>query len=236
MSIVGLALYGSRAREDHDEDSDVDLLAVTSAGTPRATAAHDHIAIASYPCDEVIGSARRGDLFALHIVTEAKVLYEAWPVFEEMQRAFTYRPDYRREVKVASDVGWFLLRYRSRFPDGRLLTEKMAWCTRTILIARAAGARRPVFSADGLARFSGSPHVAALIRNKGSEDVDGQLLEAFRKVLTTFGAAVPPMPTTLGEQWRTFQADRNGPGMAAVRGLKKQCPAGSIAPESGESA
>jgi len=236
MSIVGLALYGSRAREDHDEDSDVDLLAVTTAGVPRATAAHDHIAIASYPCDEVIGSARRGDLFALHIVTEAKVLYEAWPVFEEMQRAFTYRADYGREVKVASDVGWFLLRYRSRFSDGRLFNEKIAWCTRTILIARAAGARRPAFSAAGLARFSGSPRVAALIRNKGCGDVDGQLLEAFGEVLTTFGAAVPPVPTTLGEQWRTFEAERNGPGMAAVLGMKKQSPAGSIAAESGESA
>ena len=212
------------------------MLAVTTAGVPRATAAHDHIAIASYPCDEVIDGARRGDLFALHVVTEAKVLYEAWPVFEEMRRAFTYRPDYGREVKVASDVGWFLLRYRSRFSDGRVFNERVAWCTRTILIARAAGARRPVFSADGLAQFSGSPHVAALIRNKGRGNVEDQLLEAFRDVLTTFGAPVPPLPTTLGEQWRTFQADRNGPGMAAVRGLKKQSHAGSIAPESGESA
>ena len=42
----------------------------------------------------------------------------------------------------------------------------MAWCTREMLIARAATERLPVFSADGLAEFVGCSAVASVIRSK----------------------------------------------------------------------
>ena len=218
MSIVGLALLGSRARGDHDEDADVDLLGVTTDPAP-TTAAHGRVTMSCYPFDHIVRHARGGDLFALHVVSEAKVIYEAWPVFEEIKRAFTYRPDYSRELKVASDVGWFLARYGRQFRDGKALNEKIAWSTRTMLIARAASQRRPLFSAAALAEFSGSNTVRTLIEFKDSAEIDAQMIDMFRDVLRTFGAEEPPMPRTLIEQKRVFEADRNAPGVRAINAI-----------------
>lgn len=220
MSVVGVALYGSRAREDHDEDSDVDLLAVTTGGPP-AAAVQGRITVASYPVDQLVRIARGGDLFALHIVSEAKVIYETRPVFDSIRRAFAYRPDYSREIRLASDAGWFLARYHDRFHDAAVFNWKVAWCTRIILTARAANERRPLFSAAGLAAYSGSSDVLPLLKNKASREIDAGMVERFRNVLVSLGAAEPPHPPTLDEQRRLFELDRNEPGLSAIRALMK---------------
>src|SRR4051812_48262963 len=149
MAIIGLVLYGSRSRGDHDEHSDVDLLALTRGDTAPA-AASGRLRLSRYPLDHVIARARAGDLFAWHLVCEGRVLYEREPAFARVVRAFRLRADYSREIALASDVGWLLVHHRERLPR---LSPRMAWCTHTMIVARAAAAGRPVFSAAGLADF-----------------------------------------------------------------------------------
>jgi hypothetical protein len=218
MAIIGLAVYGSRARQDDAADADIDLLAVTTDRTS-AAAAHDTLTISSYPLGQIICRAGLGDLFVLHIATEAKVIYEAWPVFEHIQRAFKYKDDYAREIRLASDVGWFLVRYQARFDDTKRFNESMAWCARTILIAMAANHRRPLFSAQLLSEFVDSPDVLTIIKNKDNTNDAPAVVDRFQSFLRMFGAEEPPPARTLEEQKARFDADRNARGSRVVRAV-----------------
>ena len=141
-SIVCLLLYGSRARGDHDAHSDIDLAAITSNNTPERVTIGRTATMAD-PLDHVLRVARSGGLFAYHIVSEAKVVFETEPVFERIQQAFRFRDDYTPVIRMCSEAGWFLLRHHERAVNARKFNQAMAWCTREMLIARAATERLP---------------------------------------------------------------------------------------------
>lgn len=216
--IVGLVLYGSRARGDHDERSDIDVLALAAEGPP-AVVTRECLTVSRYAVEHVLRRARSGDLFAYHLVTEGKVLYERAPVFAAVQRAFRHRSDYWPEITMASDVGWFLLHHHERAVNGLGLNGRMAWCTHTMIVARAAMARQPVFSAAGLASYSGSAAVASVIRSRRSPTVDPTVLDLFRHVLVRFGAPEPEPLATLAAEGRRFDIDRNPAGAVAIRAM-----------------
>jgi hypothetical protein len=232
MATIGLVLYGSRTRGDHTEESDVDLLAVTR-GEPRASYTHGRVSVSRYPLDHVVGRARAGDLFAFHIVSEGRVVYEQEPVFETIASAFTLRSDYSREIGLASNVGWLLLHHRGLIASAKLLNEKMAWCTHSVLVARAATERLPVFSTAGLAEFAGSSDVAVVLRHKRCSTVSDEATESFRRVLGRFGSKEPPALRTLAAERRRFEADRNHAGVNTVRLLIRQSPARATGSQEG---
>jgi hypothetical protein len=222
MAIIGLALYGSRARQDHEPGADTDILAVITEGEPGSSTS-DGLSLSWQPMGRLVCGAGTGDLFVLHIVSEARVLFETWPVFDLIRRSFRYKDDYRREIGLASDVGWFLLRHGDRSSANRLVGERIAWSVRTILIARAADVRRPVFGPGALAEFAGLPNVRALIRSTdpaGSTDsMRGMMRETFRTVLDAFGTAEPRELRTIDDWSRHFERDRNVMGSRTVRAV-----------------
>ena len=221
MSIIGLALYGSRARGDDDERSDFDLAAITDDPGPRTVSAV-RTTISCLPYDAAHRRAAGGDLFVLHLVTEARVLYQAWPVFDELRRVFKYRDNYDREIGLASDVGWFLLQHAGDFDEARLVNRKMAWCARTIVTARAANQQRAIFSARQLVEFSGSSELPTIIRNKDGNVIDAEALRAFGAFLEAMGTTVPAGTATLEERRSQFAANRNVVGLRLVDALETQ--------------
>jgi len=233
MSIIGLVLYGSRARGDHVAQSDVDLLGLTRGGTP-AKHATGHVRLSIYPLDHVVGRARAGDLFAFHIVSEGRVVYERGPVFESIVNAFALRSDYSREIGLASDVGWFLLHHRARFLDAERLNQRMSWCARTMLTAAAANQGVAVFSTAGLAAFAGSDDVAAVIASKRGADDAEALADRFRQILVRFGRPEPPPLATVDAERRRFEADENAAGVIAIRAMLRHAGAPASATERGE--
>jgi predicted nucleotidyltransferase len=219
MAVIGVALYGSRARQDHEPGADTDILAVITGHEPRSSHS-DGLSLSWQPLGRLVSGAGIGDLFVLHIVSEARVLFEAWPVFDLIRRSFRYKDDYRREIGLASDVGWFLLRHGDRSMANRLVGERMAWSVRTILIARAADLRRPIFGPDALAEFAGLPDVRELIRSRDRTDsTRGMMRETFRMVLEAFGTAEPREPRTIDDWSRHFERDRNVMGSRSVRAV-----------------
>jgi hypothetical protein len=217
VAILGLALFGSRARGDGDEGADLDLLALTTDRKPKFTIQND-VALSCYPHGLMMFRAGIGDLFVLHVITEGKVIYQSGElaVFDAVKNAFKYKDDYAREIKLASDVGWLLVRFGDRLSSAKRLNGRMAWTTRSILIAKAAAERRPTFGARQLAEFSGSADVLALIENKDNGERDTSLIEKFAAFLRTHGAAEPPVPRTAHEQRQTFANDRNAVGVRLV--------------------
>lgn len=220
-SIVCLLLYGSRARGDHDAHSDVDLTAITSNHTPERITLGRTPTIA-YPIDHALRVARSGGLFAYHLVSEAKVVFETEPVFARIQQAFRFRDDYTPVIRMCSEAGWFLVRHHESAVNARKFNQAVAWCTREMLIARAATQRLPVFSADGLAEFVGCSAVASVIRSKRNAVIEPETVRAFQDILCEFGAteraALPPLDSAAG----LFRAARNSAGVIAVRAFRNE--------------
>ena len=220
-SIVCLLLYGSCARGDHDAHSDVDLTAITSKHTPERVTIGRTTTMA-YPLDHALRAARSGGLFAFHLVSEAKVVFETEPIFARIQRAFRFRDDYTPVIRMCSEAGWFLLRHHEMAVSTRKFNQAVAWCTREMLIARAATVRLPVFSADGLARFAGCSAVASVIRCKRNAVIEPATVRAFQDILREFGATerTPLPPLASAEEW--FRAARNSAGVIAIRAFRNE--------------
>ena len=216
MFIIGVAAYGSHARKEGGPQSDFDLLGITTGDAPNSIS-QGKVCVSNYPLRQIICRAGLGDLFVLHIASEAKVLYEAWPVFEQIKRSFRYKDEYGREIRLAADAGWFLARHESMLPDPRLRNEKMAWCTRTILIAKAASERRPIFSARRLAEYAGWPDVQAIIDNKDNPLAAPHIAARFHEFLAACGVKSPAPVATLTDEKARFDADRNLVGSRLAR-------------------
>jgi hypothetical protein len=147
------------------------------------------MSLSLYPMRHLLKSARSGDLFVCHLVQEAKVLHDDQGRFEKIRQEFKLRDSYGLEVKKASELGWFLIRHGRNFENIATVNRRIAWCVRTVLIARAAEARHPIFAAEALARFSGSAAVGQLIRHKSSNDFEDQILSSFAEFLEAWGSA-----------------------------------------------
>jgi len=186
MTIAALVLYGSCARADNNEKSDVDIFAISSDSSYRMII-DKKINIASYPESLAFERAKNGDLFMWHVVEEGRPIYDTCGIFGKLRKSFRYRDNYSIEISNASDVGTMLCQFATCTSNCTLINRRMAWCVRTILIARSAEQRNPIFSAHKLAKFAESEAVLELISNKNNDHFDGRLLEKFVDFIDEFG-------------------------------------------------
>lgn len=176
----------------------------------------------AHPLDDALRAARSGSLFAFHLVSEGRVLFEYPRVFGRIQRAFRFRDDYAPVIRMCSEAGWLLVHHREEATDARKFNQAVAWCTREMLIARAATERRPVFSADGLAELFGCSAVATVIRSKRSAVVDPAVVRDFRRILSEFGTPERATPLVLGSAEQQFREARSSAGVIAMRAFREQ--------------
>ncbi len=222
MSILALALYGSRAREDQQPESDVDLFAVTDDADYRMIV-QNNVNIACYPRTLAINRASTGDLFMLHIVREAKTLLDTGGEMDVIRQSFRYRDDYKSDIVHASDIAWFMLDNVGSFRNYAFFNKRVAWCVRTILIALSAEARNPVFSARLLGEFSKSNEAFLLICAKSSAQYNPTCWQFLALFLERFGYPNPVINTGRGatDYALHFARTNNVMGLktvAAIRG------------------
>lgn len=186
MVVVAETLFGSRARGDHSEYSDVDLLHVTNDDR----ASHSQIAgvsVSSYPLVDLKQRAATGDLFLYHVLFEGRPLYDPGEHFEALKRAFKLRSDYSVDIRRAVDLGWFMVHHHHSIPDRHLIGRRVAWVARTILIAKSAENGRPVFSRTALADEAPRVDVHGLIAAKDSTTLEEGTLGKLAVFLRRYG-------------------------------------------------
>ncbi len=189
MTISAVALFGSRARGDAAPDSDVDLLLVTNERRVRH-AAMGNISLYLYPWTKLLRDARSGDLFICHIVREARQLHDPEGRLGTLGDAFRFKDSYADEIGQASDLAWYIV-HNFRDMPGAVATKRIAWCVRTILIARTAEQHRPLFAATELTRFSGSANVRQLIAQKDDDQPNCSSITLLSDFLRQYGQADP---------------------------------------------
>lgn len=183
MSIAAVLLFGSLARQDNKRGSDTDILLVSEEQKPRHISV-GHLSMFFYPWRKLQDDAREGDLFVCHIVREAKALFDPETRLDQLRSVFRLRESYRREIALATDLGWFLLRYGTDI-NSALVAKRMIWCARTILIARSAEAGNPIFAPHALSDFSGSESARELLADRHSRIPDTRMRRQFQRFLAT---------------------------------------------------
>jgi hypothetical protein len=164
MVVVATLLFGSLARADHAEGSDTDLLMVSLDRETRHVSV-GHLSLFLYPWHQLQQDARDGDLFVCHLAREARALIDPDNYLAKLQSAFKLRSSYQGEIDRATDFGMYLARFGDEL-NSTLLTKRALWCIRTILIARSADRRDPVFAPQQLAENTQSAAARDLLTNR----------------------------------------------------------------------
>jgi hypothetical protein len=207
VKLAAVALFGSQARGNAAPSSDVDILVISGERAPRHRMM-GNVSFFVYPWRQLHRDAKRGDLFLCHIVNEARSLYDPENRLGALRDTFQFKTDYNEEVTAASDLGWYILRYHGSMPRP-LVTKRIAWCVRTILIARASETRTPYFGALELAAFSGSTDVRSLIDQKADLQVTDSTLARFERFLVKFGTGDPKAGVSRHAFAEHFKARKN---------------------------
>lgn len=220
MTISAVALFGSRARGDGDESSDVDLLLVTTEEQPRHVTMGS-ISLSLYPLAKLLDQASKGDLFIGHLALEAKPIHDPEGELEQLRAKFRLRTSYAVEIGHASDLGWLLARFGDALPNAQLVNRRIAWCVRTILIARSAEQRRPIFSTAKLVEFAAEPKLEKLIKLKSTEfPPSDEILAQTKAFLEKWGGDDPASSATTPEGYRAgFLQTENPVGVSTLDGL-----------------
>ena len=131
-----LFLYGSYARGDHDATSDIDVIQVTASHS--APYSKGKINFTCYTPDQLIQLARRGSLFARHLVSEAKSLDDPGGFLSALRAAYVAPRDYAcvfREVVGAIPV--VAIREHEFEEERRHYSATAGYLLRTYVYAKA---------------------------------------------------------------------------------------------------
>lgn len=217
MTISAMLLFGSHARGDEDIYSDTDLLLISQDDGPQHVQ-KGHLSTSIYPLHDLLRRAKDGDLFVCHITREAKAIYDPCDQLDLLRKQFVLRESYKHEIAQASDLGWFIVDFGRQSHHQALLNRRIAWCVRTILIAKSAEQKRPVFAATELAAFAASSEVLRLIKNKETDRADPEALSMLGTFLLSFGAArIHPKVSSYGEYLKRFSDTSNNVALSLIK-------------------
>ncbi|RVU14173.1 hypothetical protein [Methylobacterium oryzihabitans] len=142
------------------------------------------LSIFIYPWRQLEEDAQSGDLFTCHLVQEAKPLVDPDGYLPRLQSAFQFRSSYQDDIERAFDLGWYLVRFGDELTSA-LLAKRALWCIRTVLIARSAERRVPVFAPRQLAQQTPSKPARELLNARHHQPDGNSLRQALRSFLET---------------------------------------------------
>lgn len=201
MNFSSLVLYGSCARGDNNQGSDIDMLAIHN-GNEYEMLFLGNLNVSAYPHELALEKARAGDLFMSHVVYEGRIVTDAFGYVRSVFDSFRYKESYSVEKKMASDLAWYLVLNSKRIEDYSLLNKRLAWCIRSMLIAEAAEIRLPIFSSRALAEFYGHDSIYKIIENKSSPKYNEGFVVDVKNILLDKGCSTPDFGFSAQEYFR----------------------------------
>lgn len=176
-----LFLYGSHARGDAQEVSDVDILQVTPTHT--APYAVGRVNVTCYTLEQLLRLARQGGLFARHLVEEALPLADPHDLLGTLKSAYVPPLDYRvvkREVCGCAPLLDVSDPQFNENTDG--LISLVSYLIRTYLYATAFDNRAKSFAMGHVLNLLGQQRAGSVLSNVRSR----RSISAFAAARTFF--------------------------------------------------
>ena len=165
---TALLLYGSHARGDAQEASDIDVLQVTPTHT--APYAVGRVNVTCYTLEQLLRLARKGGLFARHLVEEALPLADPHDILGALKSAYVRPLDYHRVKTEVFGCAPLLDLAGPQFnenADG--LISLVSYLIRTYLYAAAFDRRAESFAMGHVLNLLGQQRAGSILSKVRSE-------------------------------------------------------------------
>ncbi|MDV2100106.1 nucleotidyltransferase domain-containing protein [Serratia marcescens] len=198
MNIKSLAIYGSTARGEQTDTSDVDMFAIYD-GLHYKMVVKGKLNIAMYPMALAEKIMEGGSLFALHLKEEGVSVFNE-ELFEKISSSFRYKENYSKDIDTATKLLQFICTDNKKIKNKFLMNKRVSWCVRTILISLSAEMRTPLFSKESLAmKFSTESityqDISTLIALKSSQVDIKNTISICYNFLSVYGMRIDDLMT-----------------------------------------
>tara|TARA_R100001369_G_scaffold89242_1_gene126667 strand:- start:1300 stop:2001 length:702 start_codon:yes stop_codon:yes gene_type:complete len=181
-------LFGSMARGDSSDTSDVDLLVSEETGSIKSERA-GRVEVQYTPQKYLLEMSARGDLFAIHLAYEAKVVADPDGFFDNFKKSLKIKSSYTKERESASALAAYLLKRKLSKRQISIRNKRIAWCVRTILISLLLENGEIVFSPTRLQELYPDKKIGILLNSRRAKiDTSGYKI-ALRWFLEEYGEA-----------------------------------------------
>jgi Nucleotidyltransferase domain len=165
---TALLLYGSHARGDAGESSDVDVLQVTPTHTPPY--AVGRVNVTCYTVEQLLRIARRGGLFARHVIEEALPIADPQDLLGTMKAAYVPPSDYLGVKREVSDCAPLLDVAEPEFIENAEGFGSLAsYLIRTYLYATAFDQGARSFAMEHVLDLLGQHRAGSILSNVRSQ-------------------------------------------------------------------
>jgi hypothetical protein len=165
---TALLLYGSHARGDAQEASDIDVLQVTPTHT--APYAVGRVNVTCYTLEQLLRLARKGGLFARHLVEEALPLADPHNVLGALKSAYVRPLDYHGVKREVCGCAPLLDAADPQFNENAEgLSSLVSYLIRTYLYATAFDHRAKSFAMGHVLDLLGEQRARSILSNVRSQ-------------------------------------------------------------------
>lgn len=151
MTNNNLLLYGSYARKDFHEKSDIDLLSITD-GVPNKII-KGNINLSIYNLEKISKMSSQGALFIYHLVSEGVILNDEGNLLQDnIFLKFKLKNNYNLELSFSKSLLQDIQVKYKKLKYFTYANSKISWCLRTFIAALGANDSTPLFSVNSIAQ------------------------------------------------------------------------------------
>lgn len=132
-----------------------------------------------------------GELFALHLATESKIIFENNNIASNLFHLFQFKSSYIPIINEANLLAWTIIKYYSEIHKPDLCNKRLVWCIRTICAANAASQKKNCFAAADIIKSVSVSDMDWVLAQKNNHEYSQRLITKMIEFLHHHGLDQP---------------------------------------------